>query len=192
MWRAPDGSGYLVGFFTAPNGEQTADFPQAVMGNTNNPVAWDRISARDLSDTHRRALCAAAAFTFGLASELWAKDEVENPHREPAPAAAPAVRAPDPAKVLAAVEHHVAESGLTFLGQRTLIQLFGHGRATCLREIPVEMLEHIPQSLTRADNIERLNEGLHPRTGEVVLVPEASDLEDPDDQSLLSLAGAAA
>jgi hypothetical protein len=36
------------------------------------------------------------------------------------------------------------------------------------------------------------NSGTNPRTGEVVLVPEPSDLEDPEDQSLLSLAGAAA
>jgi hypothetical protein len=44
----------------------------------------DRVNARTLTDTHRRALCAAAAFTFGLAYELWAKEEVEDPHRESA------------------------------------------------------------------------------------------------------------
>jgi hypothetical protein len=52
------------------------------MDNRNNPIPLDRVNARTLTDTHRRALCAAAAFTFGLAYELWAKEEVENPHRE--------------------------------------------------------------------------------------------------------------
>jgi hypothetical protein len=64
------------------------------MGNRNEPIAFDKVSARTLSDTHRRALCAAAAFTFGLGYELWAKEEIENPHREEK-------AAPEPAKAVA-------------------------------------------------------------------------------------------
>ena len=80
VWRAPDGSGYLVGYFT--NGDQvTADFPQACMDNRNNPIPFERITARTLTDTHRRCLCTAAAFAFGLGYELWARVEVENPMR---------------------------------------------------------------------------------------------------------------
>ena len=83
LWAAPDNTAYVIGFFTGPDGEEaTADFPFPVMDNRNNPVPLDKVSARILTDTHRRALCAAAAFTFGLAYELWAKDEIENPHRE--------------------------------------------------------------------------------------------------------------
>lgn len=79
--QAPDTSGYLIGYFTGPNGETTADFPQSVMDNRNNPKKWNTISARDVTDTHRRGLAAAACATFGLAWELWAKEAIEDPHQ---------------------------------------------------------------------------------------------------------------
>ena len=85
VWKAPNGTGYVVGYFTGPNGERTPDFPQAVMDHKNKPVAYESVNARDVTDTHRRALAACAAFTFGLAWQLWAKEEVENPMRESAP-----------------------------------------------------------------------------------------------------------
>ena len=83
VWRAPNGSGYVVGYFT--NGvAETPDFPQACMDNRNSAIEFEKISARTLTDSHRRCLCTAAAFTFGLGYELWAKVEVENPMREEA------------------------------------------------------------------------------------------------------------
>ena len=94
VWKAPNGTAYVVGCFTGPNGERTPDFPQAIMDNRNNAIAYDKVSARDLTDSHRRCLCTAAAAHFGLAWQLWAREEVENPHREERkakPAAAPAV-----------------------------------------------------------------------------------------------------
>ena len=87
VWQAPNGTAYVVGYFTGPNGERTPDFPQAIMDNRNNAIAFDKVSARDLTDSHRRCLCTAAAAQFGLAWQLWAREEVENPHREAAPAA---------------------------------------------------------------------------------------------------------
>ena len=190
VWQAPDGTGYLVGYFTDPENFETAEFPQAVMDNQNRAVPLERISARDVTDTHRRALCAAAAFTFGLAYELWAKDPVEDPYqREAAPAPA---RTPDPAKVLQSVEAAITRSDLTPFGIRTVCHLFSGGTTQALRQVPQEQLEKIPTWITRPDNIAAFNAGTNPRTGEVVLVPEPSDLEDPEDQSLLSLAGAAA
>lgn len=88
IWTAPDGSGYVVGYFV--NGDQqTPDFPQACMDNRNNPIQAERITARTLTDTHRRCLCTAAAFAFGLGYELWARVEVENPMRDDAAVAAP-------------------------------------------------------------------------------------------------------
>ena len=195
VWAAPDGTGYLVGFFTSPDGIESADFPQAVMDNQNRAIPLDRIGARDLTDTHRRALCAAAAFTFGLAYELWAKDPVEDPYQraDAAPAVAPAKDyAMDPSKVLASVEAAIERSALNSFGVRTVIHLFSAGRATCLREVPQEKMELIPTWITRADSIAAFNEGKNPRTGEQVLIPEPSDMEDADDESLLSLAGAAA
>jgi len=58
VWKAPNGTAYVVGYFTGPNGQRTPDFPQAVM------------------------VCTAAAAQFGLGWQLWAREEVENPHRE--------------------------------------------------------------------------------------------------------------
>ena len=76
IWKAPDGTGYLVGYFTGPDDQATADFPFPVMDNRNNAIQFDKISARALTDAHRRALCACAAFTLSLGYELWAKEEV--------------------------------------------------------------------------------------------------------------------
>ena len=86
VWKAPNETAYVVGHFTGPNGERTPDFPQAVMDNRNNPVPYAEVTARDLTDTHRRALAACSAFTFGLGWQLWAREEVENPHRDTKPA----------------------------------------------------------------------------------------------------------
>jgi hypothetical protein len=82
LHQAPDGTAFVVGYFDGPDGETLADFPFPCMDNRNNPIQFDKVSARILTDTHRRALCACAAFSFGLAYELWAKDPVEDPHRE--------------------------------------------------------------------------------------------------------------
>ena len=76
IWKAPDGTGYLVGYFTGPDDQATADFPFPVMDNRNNAIQFDKISARALTDAHRRALCACAAFTLSLGYELWAKEEL--------------------------------------------------------------------------------------------------------------------
>lgn len=76
IWKAPDGTGYLVGYFTGPEDQATADFPFPVMDNRNNAIQFDKISARALTDAHRRALCACAAYTLSLGYELWAKEEV--------------------------------------------------------------------------------------------------------------------
>ena len=87
VWKAPDGSGYLMCYFTDPQGGETGLFPYAIMDNRNNPIKIDRISARAVSDSHRRALAACAAFTFSLGYELWAFNEVasanesERPHK---------------------------------------------------------------------------------------------------------------
>ena len=87
VWKAPDGTGYLMCYFTDPQGGETGLFPYAIMDNRNNPIKIDRISARDVSDSHRRALAACAAFTFSLGYELWAfnevasANEIERPHK---------------------------------------------------------------------------------------------------------------
>ena len=76
VWEAPDKTGYLMCFFEN-DGQRTPLFPFAIMDNRNNPVPLEKINARVLTDSHRRALCACAAFTFGLAYELWSEKERE-------------------------------------------------------------------------------------------------------------------
>ena len=99
IWKAPDGTGYLVGFFTGPDDQATADFPFPVMDNRNNAIQFDKISARTLTDAHRRALCACAAFTLSLGYELWAKEEVAEACVAPAAATAD-IKAKPTAKVV--------------------------------------------------------------------------------------------
>ena len=94
VWKAPNETGYVVGYFIGPDRQTSPHFPQAIMDNRNNAIAFTKVSARDLTDSHRRCLCTAAAAQFGLAWQLWAREEVENPHREEKqakPAAGPSV-----------------------------------------------------------------------------------------------------
>jgi hypothetical protein len=86
VWKSPDGTAYVVGCFEHVNGNDTPYFPQAVMDNRNNAIAFEKVTARDLTDAHRRCLCTAAAAQFGLGWQLWAREPVENPHRDTKPA----------------------------------------------------------------------------------------------------------
>ncbi len=81
VWQAPDGTGYLMCYFAVDREHREKHgnmplFPFPIMDNRNMPVKLEKISSRILTDSHRRALCACAAFTFGLAYELWADEEV--------------------------------------------------------------------------------------------------------------------
>ena len=115
VWRAPDGSGYLVVYFKHVDGTETTDFVYAITDNRNNPVAGDKITSRMICDSHRRALCAAAAYFFSLGYELWAREEIGEAKAEPATnvqtpqaAAKPKVQAPE----LAAEETPLSDSDL--------------------------------------------------------------------------------
>lgn len=75
LHRAPVGAFMMLRF---RNGERVTEaVPQAVMDNRNAAIPFDKITARDITDTHRRGICLAAAMTFGLAYELWAKMPLE-------------------------------------------------------------------------------------------------------------------
>jgi len=76
VWKAPDGTGYIMGYFTGPEDETTVCFPYPCQDHRNQPIQYDKVSCRVLTDTHRRGLCAAAAYFFSLGFELWAKEEV--------------------------------------------------------------------------------------------------------------------
>lgn len=95
VWQAPDGSAYLVTYFTGPEEQATPDFVYPCQDNRNQPIKFDKVSCRTLTDSHRRALCANAAFSFSLGYELWAREEVEEAKDAPVQ---PTVEAPAPAK----------------------------------------------------------------------------------------------
>ena len=76
VWQAPNGTGYLVGYWTGPERQISAHFVYAITDHRNQPIAYDSINARQLCDSHRRAFCAAAAWQFGLGGELWARQEI--------------------------------------------------------------------------------------------------------------------
>jgi len=73
--KAPDGTGYLCIQFVNGNCS-TPIWPYAITDSRNNPIPVEKISARNLADSHRRGVCSAAAAFFALAYELWARDEV--------------------------------------------------------------------------------------------------------------------
>ncbi len=81
VWQAPDGTGYLMCYFAVDREHREKHgnmplFPFPIMDNRNMPVKLEKISSRIFTDSHRRALCACACFTFGLAFEIWADEEV--------------------------------------------------------------------------------------------------------------------
>lgn len=58
----------------------TPAVPHAIMDTRNAAIPMDKITARDITDSHRRGICLAAALQFGLAYELWAKLPMESGH----------------------------------------------------------------------------------------------------------------
>lgn len=92
LHRAPVGA-YMLLRFQHVDGTLTPPVPQAVMDHRNAAIPMDSISARDITDTHRRGACLAAAMTFGLAYELWAKMPLESGYaqQDDAEQAAPSV-----------------------------------------------------------------------------------------------------
>jgi len=75
--NAPVG-GFLLLRFRHLDGTVTPEVPQAIMDHRNNSIPLDRITSRDVTDTHRRGACLLAAMQMGLAYELWAKMPLES------------------------------------------------------------------------------------------------------------------
>jgi hypothetical protein len=81
LWPAPVGATLMIRYVHV-DGTVTPAQEQAVMDNRNNAIPFDRITARDVTDTKRRGSCMAAAVIFGLAHELWAKMPLESGYPE--------------------------------------------------------------------------------------------------------------
>lgn len=160
VWEAPNGTGYVVGYFVGPDGcSTTPDFPQACRDNRNAAVPLAKVDARDLTDTHRRCLCTAAAAQFGLAWQLWAKEPVENPHRESDPAPAkPAARGSAPTRqeptakptptqkaaedariTLATANKRCREAGLTEAGVAALAHELSKGTSVAIAGLSADI-----------------------------------------------------
>jgi hypothetical protein len=77
LHKAPQGA-FLLLRFRHLDGTVTPEVPQAIMDHRNSSIAYDRITSRDITDTHRRGSCLLAAFQMGLAYELWAKMPLES------------------------------------------------------------------------------------------------------------------
>lgn len=93
VWPAPGNGGSLMLRFCHIDGTQLAPVPQSIMDNRNAPIPFEKISSRDITDTHRRGGCMCAAMTFGLAHELWAKMPMESGYSDSAIAEAAQVTA---------------------------------------------------------------------------------------------------
>lgn len=105
LHAAPVGAYLLIRF---RNGDVTTPpVPQAIMDSRNDAIPTEKITARDITDTHRRGICMAAAMTFGLAYELWAKLPLETGYSEPEPE--PKINRTLVMKVQRAIAEHVAE-----------------------------------------------------------------------------------
>ena len=84
--KAPDGGivfpspkgAYLMIRLIHIDGAMTPACPQAIMDNRNMSIPMERVTSRDVTDTHRRGACMVLAMHFGLGYELWAKDELES------------------------------------------------------------------------------------------------------------------
>lgn len=116
LHQAPVGAYLMIRFRKGE--EVTCAVPQAIMDTRNAAIPLDKITARDITDTHRRGVCLAAAFTFGLAYELWAKLPLESGYHDDEPPA------PLPPKLISAeqaaqIKHLLQETGsdtAAFLG----------------------------------------------------------------------------
>jgi hypothetical protein len=94
LHRAPVG-GYLQIRFVHLDGTATPAYPQAVQDNRHAAIPYEKITARDLTDTQRRGWCLAAAAVFGIGVELWTRDALEQGYSN-AEFAAETLEAPKP------------------------------------------------------------------------------------------------
>ena len=168
LHKAPVGAYLLIGFRHV-DGTVTPALPQAVMDHKNKSIPFDKIEARDITDTQRRGMCMAAAMTFGLTYELWAKDKMEEAYSrgetvtEAAPKPAPTVTK---AAVADAKESEVTEAtfretclecGLTTHACDGLLEVikgdYNKGVTTLKKKSPAEV-EKLNAKYAPADNAE--------------------------------------
>ena len=83
VWKTPNNTGLLMGYFqNVITGIKLPLYPYAITEGPNRPIVYDKISANDIQNSHRRCLCACACYSFGDAFELWARVEVKEEDQE--------------------------------------------------------------------------------------------------------------
>ena len=143
LHQAPVGAYLMIRF---RNGEATTSaVPQAIMDNRNAAIPLEKITARDITDTHRRGVCMAAAFTFGLAYELWAKLPLESGYAEAAPQPAMKITHAEADKVSALI-NEVGADRVAFLAW--VEKMAGHPVPT-EDEIPAAALPAVNNALEK-------------------------------------------
>lgn len=110
LHKAPVGAYLLIRFQNMETGAVTPALPQAVMDHRNNAIQFEKITARDVTDTQRRGMCMAAAMHFGLAYELWAKMPMENGYAAPESASDSAPKPAPTASKAVAVDVKASEA----------------------------------------------------------------------------------
>jgi hypothetical protein len=168
VWRAPNGTAYLIGYFEGPDSQRTPPFPQAVMDNRNAAIQFEKVSARDLTDTHRRCLCTAAAAAFSLAWQLWAKEPVEDPHRAPAATAAPPAPEPPapepPAPALVAQAQAAADrAGFTPEGLESWVADVSGGETYLLAQLSAATLQRLVRAGVSSETVSSYNTKTQPQ-----------------------------
>ena len=83
VWKTPNNTGLLMGYFqNVITGIKLPLYPYAITEGPNKPIVYEKISANDVQNSHRRCLCACACYSFGDAFELWARVEVKEEDQE--------------------------------------------------------------------------------------------------------------
>ena len=96
VWKTPNNTGLLMGYFqNVITGIKLPLFPYAITNNYNTPIVYEKISANDVQNSHRRCLCACGCYSFGDAFELWARVEVKELDQEQKEAKEGITRTPD-------------------------------------------------------------------------------------------------
>jgi len=157
-----------------------------VMDNRNNAVPVDRIDARDLTDTHRRCLCTAAAAQFGLAWQLWAKESLEDPHQRPskpapakaAPRTIPARPAPSKDELQRQALQKVTDAGLRTDAIMVMLQELGGPDCRAIGMLPDNYLKALAERGAKPEKIQAWNAAAAEREVEADDLPMAWDQED--------------
>lgn len=162
VFRAPGNGGYLMLRFVHVDGTALPAVPQAIMDNRNQPIAFDKISARDVTDTHRRGGCMAAAMTFGLAHELWAKMPLESGYAgqegdvvvASAPVPQAASQAPQAASTAPSRDDFLQaciDKGLNTYAAERLIQVIGDNYAGGIKTLASKSADWVAEQNEQAE-----------------------------------------